>query len=181
MVRGSRSPLPLRFRLLNSAGKTLRAAKMPFARFDKEGVRRAAVKETHLTDFGDPYHREGLLRLLESAEEDAGLHLVGRLAFREVIVNSLANRLLLVEARKRAPEVFERPLVPPIVVLGIPRSGTTFLHRLLALDPANRGVPLWDLVRPLPPTDGGPDRRRHIVARRLTSREKIPSDEGPKH
>src|SRR3712207_7573312 len=39
------------------------------------------------------------------------------------------------EARKRVAEVFERPIIPPIVVLGLPRSGTTFLHRLLAVDP----------------------------------------------
>ena len=91
----SRPSLPLRFRLLNAAGKSLRAAKLPFARFDEEALREAAVKETGLNDFGDPYHREGLLRLLESAEEDADLHFVGRLAYREVVVNSLVNRLLL--------------------------------------------------------------------------------------
>ena len=54
-------------------------------------------------------------------------------------------------------------MIPPIVVLGLPRSGTTFLHRLLALDPANRGVPLWELVRVLPDggvVEGEPDRRR---------------------
>ena len=180
----SRPSLPLRFRLLNAAGKSLRAAKLPFARFDEEALREAAVKETGLNEFGDPYHREGLLRLLESVEEDADLHFAGRLAYREMIVNNLVNRLLLMEARKRDPEVFERPMIPPIVVLGLPRSGTTFLHRLLALDPANRGVPLWELVRPLPDggvVEGEPDRRREIVARRLESRQKLAPDVDRKH
>jgi hypothetical protein len=65
------------------------------------------------------------LRFLESAETDADLHFIGRLAIREVFANALASRLLLMEARKRTPEVFDRPLIPPIIVLGLPRSGTT--------------------------------------------------------
>ena len=182
-VLGSRSSLPLGFRFLNVAGRSLRTMHLPMARLDEETVLEAAVKETGLTDFGAPYFREGLLRLLESAEEDAALHFVGRLAYRETIVNSLVNRLLLTEARRRTPEVFQRPLVPPIIVLGLPRSGTTFLHRLLALDPMHRGVPLWELVRPLPDgrSSGVPDRRREIFQRKLKSRQRVLFDLDCKH
>jgi hypothetical protein len=141
-VRHQRSPLPRRFRLLNMVGKALRGMSLAVARIDEETVHEAAMKETGLTDFGDPHYREGLLRLLESAETDADLHFIGRLAIREVITNSLASRLLLMEARKCTPEVFERPLNPPIFVLGLPRSGTTFLYRMLAADPAHRAIPL---------------------------------------
>lgn len=180
---GARSSLPLGFRLLNAAGRSLGASRLPIARLDEESVLGAATKETGLTDFGASYYREGLSRLLVSAEEDAELHFVGRLAFRETVVNSLVNRLLLTEARKRTPEVFQRPLIPPIIVLGLPRSGTTFLHRLLALDPAHRGVPLWEMVRPLP--DGrsgdGPDRRRQIFQRKLKSRQRLMADLDRKH
>ena len=179
----SRSSFPFRFRLLNLVGRSLRAANLPIARFDEETVHKAAMKETGLTDFGDPYYREGLVRLLSSAENDAHLHFVGRLAYREFIVSSLANRLLLTEARKRTPEFFQHPLVLPIIVLGLPRSGTTFLHRMLALDPTHRGVPLWELVRPLPDggSAGGPDRRREVVQRRLESRQKLAPDVDRKH
>ena len=72
----SRSSFPFRFRLLNLVGRSLRAANLPIARFDEETVHRAAIKETGLTDFGDPYYREGLVRLLSSAENDAHLHFV---------------------------------------------------------------------------------------------------------
>ena len=82
------------------------------------------------------------MRLLESVENDAALHLSGQLTFRETIVGSLINRLLLTEACKRTPEIFQKPLKSPIIVLGLPRSGTTFLHRLLAMDPAHRAVPV---------------------------------------
>lgn len=159
----------------------MRATKLPVARFDMDSVCEAAIKETGLTDFGAPHYREGLSRLLESAENDADLHFVGRLAYREMITSSLATRLLLTEARKRTPDIFERPLISPIIVLGLPRSGTTFLHRLLTLDPYHRGVPLWELVRPLPAFGGEPDRRRQEVARRLESRQKLVPDLDRKH
>ena len=51
---------------------------------------------------------------------------------------------------KQAPELFQRPLIPPLIVLGFPRSGTTLLHRLLALDATSRAIPLWELSSPLP-------------------------------
>ncbi len=107
-----RVSLPWRFRLLNMVGKSLRSMSLPIARLDEERVCEAAMKETGLTDFGDPHYREGLLRLLESAETDADLHLIGCLAIREVITNALASQLLLMDARKGTPEIFERPLTP---------------------------------------------------------------------
>ncbi len=178
-----RSSLPLGFRILNAAGKSLRAAHLPIARLGQETVHKAAVKETGLTDFGAHYYREGLSWLLVSAENEANLHFVGRLAYRETIVNSLVNRVLLTKARKRTPEVFQRPLVPPLIVLGLPRSGTTFLHRLLALDPMHCGVPLWELVRPLPNgrSSGVPDPRREIFQRKLKSRQRLLFDLDRKH
>ncbi|MCP4519707.1 MAG: sulfotransferase, partial [Delftia sp.] len=76
----------------------------------------------------------------------------------------LANRLLLAQARQRAPDLFRQPLLPPLIILGLPRSGTTFLHRLLAVDPAHRAVPMWEMMRPLP---GKKDRRRQRARREL--------------
>src|SRR5215207_8012922 len=162
LVVESRPSLPLRFRVLNTVGKHLGAVRLPFFALDEEVLVEAAVKATGLTEFGDGYHREGLLRLLESVENDAALHLSGQVAYREVIVGSLINRLLLTEAYKQTPEIFRKPLKSPIIVLGLPRSGTAFLHRLLAMDPAHRAVPWWELARPLPDSDEQSDRRRQI-------------------
>ena len=67
----SRPPLPLRFRLWNKVAHYLRADRLRFASLDEEHLHKAAMKETGLTDFGDPYHREGLLTLIESARKDA--------------------------------------------------------------------------------------------------------------
>jgi hypothetical protein len=172
--------LPLRFRVLNTLGKTLRAVGVPAAEFDERSVCRAAVRQTGLSDFGDDYFREGLVQVLDSARRDVPFHFLGRLTFSKWTVNHLANRLLLVETRKQSPELFNRPLVPPIVILGLPRSGTTLLHRLLAIDPAYRGVPFWELVRPIVP-DGRPDRRRRITERHFRLGAKLTPDVDHKH
>lgn len=175
--------LPLRLRVLNTVGKYLGAARLPVAGLDEETLVQAAVKETGLTDFGSSYYREGLLQLLASLEKDAALHLAGRVANREVIVGNLINRLLLTEACKRTPAIFQRPLKPPIIILGLPRSGTTFLHRLLAMDPAHRAVPWWELARPVPgaDSDGQPDLRRQALQKKLHRRQKAMSDYDRKH
>jgi hypothetical protein len=179
----SRPSLPLRLRVLNTVGKHLGATRLPFVALDEETLVEAAVKATGLTEFGDGYHREGLLRLLESVENDAALHLSGQLAFREAIVGSLINRLLLAEACKQNPETFQKPLKSPIIVLGLPRSGTTFLHRLLAMDPAHRAVPWWELARPVPGPDSDEqsDRRRQVFQKKLHRRQKVAPDFDRKH
>jgi hypothetical protein len=175
------SSLPLRFRVLNAVGKTLRAIGVAAAELDEKSMCRAAVRQTGLSDFGDSYFREGLVRLLDSATRDVPFHFVGRLMFSRWIVNHLANRLLLEETRKQRPELLDHSLVPPIVILGMPRSGTTLLHRLLAIDPAHRGVPLWELVRPILPPDGRRDRRRQIAERHFRVGAKLTPDVDRKH
>ena len=183
MAVESRPSLPLRLRILNTVGNHLGAARLPFAALDEEALVQAAVKATGLTEFGAGYHREGLLRLLESVENDAALHLSGQLAYRETIVGSLINRLLLTEAFEQNPETFRKPLKSPIIVLGLPRSGTTFLHRLLAMDPAHRAVPWWELARPLPDpgSDEQPDRRRQVFQKKLRRLQKLTPDLDRKH
>jgi hypothetical protein len=173
----------LRLQVINTVGKHLGAARLPVLSLREEALVQAAVKETGLSDFGDSYYRESLLRLLESAENDAALHLSGQVALREVIVGCLINRLLLTEACKQTPETFRKPLKSPIIVLGLPRSGTTFLHRLLAMDPAHRAVPWWELARPLPDADSDKqsDRRRQVFQKKLDRRQKLAPDFDRKH
>jgi hypothetical protein len=76
----------------------------------------------------------------------------------------VANRLRYIEARRRHPEVFARPLPPTTFVLGLPRSGTTLLQRLLSTAEHTRGVPIWEAREPVHLGEG-PDRRRAAMAR----------------
>jgi len=153
----SRPALSWRYRLFNKFSKYFGADQLPFLRFDEDTLYNAASRQTGLSDFGDPYYREGLQHLLESVKEDANLHFIGQIYIHAIIKLYLSNRLLFVEAQKRNPSMFQQSLISPIIIIGLPRTGTTLLHRMLALDPTHRGVPMWELLQPLP--YGKSDRR----------------------
>ena len=176
----STKTFPPPFQLLNTFGKITRAKRLRRFRFEENVVLGEAMHRTGLTDFGDSSFLEGLLVLLASAEQDASLHFLGRISLRRSVIESLVNRLLLVEAQKRTPEVFDAPLIPPLIVLGLPRSGTTYLHRLLAEDPAHHAPPFWELVRPLP-QPGERDDRREVIARELVWRKRVAPELDRKH
>lgn len=171
---------PLPFRMANAAGAALGTLGISGVHLEEDALLQDARRKTGLADFGDPGFLDGLRALLGSIEHDANLHFVGRLGLRRVILDGLVNRLLLTEEQKRAPERFAGPLIPPLVVLGLPRSGTTFLHRLLAEDPANYASPYWELTRPLP-LPGRPDTRRRDGARVLRAGKYLIGDLDRKH
>lgn len=175
-MRESHIRLPLHYALANALGRLLVMAGAPMFKLDEQSLLRAAMGEAGLSDFGDPHFRRGMLRLLESLEADANLHALGRLMARDIITTYLVQRLRLIEARKQQPSVFDQPLIPPLIVTGMARSGTTFLHRMLALDPAHRGLPQWLLIRPFPGSDGAEedaDPRIAKMARALRIRQPL--------
>lgn len=118
--------------------------------FAADWLEETAKAETGLSDFGAPSYREPLERLCVSINEDADLNAYGRMLFAAVIRNQLGNRLLLERERTENPARFATDPVLPIIVTGLPRTGTTFLHRLLAADPAHASLPYWQLNRPIP-------------------------------
>jgi hypothetical protein len=136
------------------------------ARLQWEGLLEAACRQTALEDFGDSSIREPLRRLTESLEAEARLNAMGRMATRYDLIRLLGNRLRMLEDRKRNPAIAEQEIPRPIVITGLPRTGTTLLHSLLALDPANR-VPLtWETMYPSPPPEASTyqtDRRIRLV------------------
>ena len=179
-MTASTRTFPPPYRLLNAVGEFTRAKRLRRFQLDENAVLGAAMSRAGLTDFGAPGFQDGLRALLASAEQDASLHFLGRVSLRRTVVESLINRLLIVEARKRTPEVFSAPLIPPLIVLGLPRSGTTYLHRLLAEDPAHHAPPFWELVRPLP-QPGVRDDRRGVIARELVWRKRVAPELDRKH
>src|SRR5262249_31974901 len=80
-----------------------------------------------------------------------------------------SNLLRLRDEERRTPEILDQPIARPIFVSGLPRSGTTFLHSLLAEDPANLVPRVWQLIYPYPMKNSvaGRDRRRQRAARQL--------------
>ena len=131
---------------------------------------RIARQRTGLHDFGDVELEMPLRQLLEACGAEADLSLVGRLATRWDVVRFLSNLLQMQDAQRRDPAIVEQRLAPPIFITGLPRSGTTFLHRMLMEDPANRAPVVWQAIHPYPPPHGR-DRREATVARQLRSFE----------
>jgi hypothetical protein len=105
-------------------------------------------------DFEDMTFLEGLNRLVHSLVTEARLNLLGRIVARESIVSHLANRLRLEQDRRRYPDLAAQQIHRPLVITGLPRSGSTLLHGLLAQDPANRVPQTWEMLAPSPPPDG---------------------------
>ncbi len=125
---------------------------MPLVRLDEQLLDRAA-KNTGLSDFGDEAFREPLRILLSSFENEAALTLLGRLIARTDTLRTLENRLRHVDTLKRHPEIAAAPIRQPLFILGLPRTGTTILHELLAQDPANRVPMTWEVMHPWPPPE----------------------------
>lgn len=130
--------------------------------FREEDVLEAARQATGLADFGDPGFREGLRVLLETYEKTAGFHDKGRRRYWRRVVQLLSTRLRVEEAFKRNPEIRARRIRSPIYLTGLPRTGTSALFNLLAIDPAARPLLLWEGIFPDPlesPEPGKPDPR----------------------
>jgi hypothetical protein len=121
-----------------------------------------ARSETGLDDFGPDDYRERLDLFLGAVREIDGLHGPGVLNFHMQLLQVLKNRLLLTDLLKRHPEIRDLELVPPVVIAGLPRTGTTHLHNLLAAGPTFRVLRYWESVEPFPlPAEAGvePDPR----------------------
>jgi hypothetical protein len=117
---------------------------------DEDAVLAEARERTNLADLGDEGFREPLRRLLASLDREARLHEAGRAAQRGRIVDSLATRLRLQELITRHPEILAERIASPLVVIGLPRTGTTLLQRLLASDPDANAVLWWECRSPTP-------------------------------
>jgi len=125
---------------LGARGPSLTGAALESAARDAEG----------LEDFGDPAYREPLARLLAATESEAALHPTGRLVQRARLIGILRNRLRAEAIIAANPEIAARPIVAPIVVTGLPRTGTTLLQRLIAAHPEARAMRTWEGANPAP-------------------------------
>ena len=137
-----------------------------------EDLIRDAQITTSLTDFGEWSFGEPLAVLLRAYEEEAELGAFGRVAVRWDMLRFLSNLLRLRDEEKRAPEILDEPIKRPVFILGLPRSGTTFLHNLLAEDPANLVPRAWQTIYLYPvrrASANSTDRRPKIVARQFAS------------
>jgi hypothetical protein len=115
-----------------------------------EAVCRAAMARTGLSDFGPEGFSERLGLQLAEMDADPERTGIGRLAMFSDCVRYAANRLLIRDLLRRHPEIGGIPIERPVIVVGLPRSGTTHLVNLLAADTRFRALPLWESYEPVP-------------------------------
>jgi Sulfotransferase family len=122
-----------------------------------EDLHASATKACGLDDFGsdDDNYCEALSVLLESFRRDADLTEFGSKMNRFFVRNALVARLMSEAAWKQYPQHADVPIERPIFVTGLPRTGTTVIHRLLAADPRHQGLELWlaEFPQPRPPRE----------------------------
>ncbi len=108
-----------------------------------------------LHDFGDESFRVPLRKLLASLASEASLTPVGRAVQRQRVVDLLVNRLRAEDHFRRHPEILAEEIREPLVIVGLPRTGTTLLHRTIACDPRFHAVLWYECRYPAPIADAG--------------------------
>ena len=145
-----------------------------------EDLKASAVKAVGLDDFGtdDDNYVEALTVLLESYRQDADFTELGSKMSRFFLRNALVARLLSEASWKQHPGYQDVPVTAPIFVTGLPRTGTTALHRLLCGDPRHQGLELWlaEFPQPRPPRETWP---QNPVFAQLDARFKKAHSENP--
>ncbi|HYR21761.1 MAG TPA: sulfotransferase [Chthoniobacterales bacterium] len=164
-VEQTRAPFPIR--LLNKCGAALekigiRSTSPSAAKLIDKAKRRCGLEDFGSGDFSEP-----LSRLLESCHREARLNVIGKMALRSDVVRILCNRLLLERDRQTDPEIAQQKIREPLFIVGLPRSGTTLLHILLAADPAHRAPLTWEVMSPSPPSSEDRQQRIQQASRNL--------------
>jgi NAD(P)-dependent dehydrogenase (short-subunit alcohol dehydrogenase family) len=138
-------------------------AARPAGEVSADAMLEAAVAETKLSDYGeDRSFEEGLRVFVDSLNTEAHLHEMGRVMQSMDIGRILTNRLRFQADLKAHPEIAAEEITAPVVILGLPRTGTSKLQRTLAADPAAQRLEVWRLLNPAPMAGaaaGAPDPR----------------------
>ncbi len=112
-----------------------------------------ARERTGLDDLGDESFREGLVALIEGAEQAGTYNELGIAVLHDQTVEFLSNRLSIEDCYRRNPEIDEQVIEAPLFGLGLPRTGSTALSFLLAEDPRFRSLLTWEANSPTPPPE----------------------------
>jgi hypothetical protein len=140
-------PAPIAF--ANRLGRLLGIGRGPIR---VEQVLDKARKKVGLSDFGEEGFREPLEVMIDAINREAKLNPVGRIIIEGRIVSVLANKLVAHDTIKKHPGILDVKVESPIVVAGLARTGTTMLHRLIAVDPSMRSLASWEAINPAPHT-----------------------------
>ncbi len=158
---------PAWFELLNRVLKITGYSKTKIL---KDDLIRAARHTTGLHNFGDEPWEEPLEMLLRSVNEEACLHPVGIFISKQRLTGLLKTRLRAEEMFRKNPGILDNPLLPAWIILGLQRTGTTKLHRLLASDPDHRVLKSWEAINPAPRNVSWKGKDNRVNAAKLSVR-----------
>lgn len=122
----------------------------------EELLHAARERAPGLKDFGNDNYRQALEVLTRALNTEAKLSATGIAMMRERLVGQLVNRLLMEDYLQRFPEISKIEIEDPLVIVGLPRTGTTMLQRTLAVDPRFYSAAWWETRYPAPLTGEGP-------------------------
>src|SRR5215469_15418748 len=152
-----RPQLPVR--LFNGFGALLEKTRIPSSRLFAADLIETAKRRSGLDDFGPGDFSEALSRLLGSSQDEAQLNLIGKIALKTDILETLCARLQMERDRQLYPDITRQEIHEPLFIVGLPRSGTSVLPRLLGVDPEHRSPLMWEVRSPSPPTRDDEKRR----------------------
>src|SRR5213595_2188310 len=152
-----RRQLPVR--LFNGFGALLEKSRIPSTRMFAPDLIEIAKRRCGLDDFGEGDFFEALSRLLESCQDEARLNLIGKIALKTDVLETLSARLQMERDRQLYPNIARQEIREPLFIVGLPRSGTSVLHRLLGADPEHRSPLMWEVRSPSPPARDDEKRR----------------------
>lgn len=140
---------PAFLRLFNKCEPLLESLGVIRSGFDRDWLIEKAKKKTGLTDFGEMNFLEALDQLLNSIRTDAKLNVVGQLSMQTYLLQILTYRLRLEADRKKNPLISAQKIIRPVFIIGLPRTGSTILFELLALDSRFQSPLTWEVMYPV--------------------------------
>ncbi|MBX2866031.1 MAG: sulfotransferase [Leptolyngbyaceae cyanobacterium MAG.088] len=139
---------PLAYRFFNTLGSSLNTIGLAKTVLDVDSLLETAKKATRLDDFGSQSFHVPLNQLVDSLKSEAQLNFVGKNLSKKMLVELLSERLRVQEYIKRNPETLSEKINRPLFVIGMPRSGTSFLFNLLCQDTNSSCIKYWELYNP---------------------------------
>jgi hypothetical protein len=148
---GPYAPAPVR--LLNTVARRSKFISNKLISLEPPDLLESARRKTGFSDWGDQRFKEALRVLLDLVGREGELTFFGRFTLRQFLIENLCSRLRIIETVKRFPEIGQQKILRPIFITGWYRTGTTYLHNLLATHPQLRAPLLWELRHPCPVVD----------------------------
>jgi hypothetical protein len=149
----------LPIRLFNGFGALLEKTQIRSSRMFATDLIETAKRRCRLDDFGEGEFFEALSHLLQSCQDEARLNLIGKIALKVDVLDTLCARLQMERDRQVYPDIPRQEIREPLFIVGLPRSGTSALHRLLDADPEHRSPLMWEVRSPCPPARVAEKRR----------------------